>query len=214
MQFAAVLVEYLVTGSGALLWIGIALGVNLSTLLVLDPAQVTLLVPVIYVSGMLLDAVASILLRAATRRAQERPLPWQSRTLLQPDLQPRTAWAPFVVLHSPELGREIQVRSSRDRIARGALLNVMLAVFAMLVWPTNTKNLLPFLPPLSLTIPIGAGLALLLALLWWSAEAQTSQYRQTAVALIEHKLARESRGGESPRRAGFPVPYAPRGREP
>lgn len=214
MQFAAVFVEYLVTGSGALIWMGIALGVTLHSVLNLQPAQVALLVPVVYLAGMLADAVASLLLHFPGREARQHPLPWQSRAVLVPDLQPRNAWAAFVLLHSAELGREFQFRSSRDRIARGALLNALLILVAMVVWPANRAGLLPFLPAPPVSIAAGTALALLTGVLWWAAESSTSQFLQTSVALIEHRLARESVRREKPGRAGITVPYTARRREP
>lgn len=214
MQFAAVFVEYLVTGSGALIWLGIALGVTLHSVLNLQPAQVALLVPVVYLAGMLADAVASLLLHFPGRGARRHPLPWQNRAVLVPDLQPRNAWAAFVLLHSPELGREFQFRSSRDRIARGALLNALLILVSMVVWPGNRVDLLPFLPPAPVTIAAGAALILLTAVLWWAAESNTSQFLQTSVALIEHKLARETVKREKPARAGIAVPFTARSRDP
>lgn len=215
MQFAAVLVEYLVTGSGAVIWMGIALGVSLRSVLTLEPAQVALLVPVVYLAGMLADAVAALLLYYPGRRAKGHPLPWQNRPVLIPDLQPRSAWSAFVLLHSPELGREFQFRASRDRIARGALLNALLILVAMIVWPANQVGLLPFLPPAPVTIAAGAGLTVLTAVLWWAAEGSTTAFLQTSVALIEHKLARESVKREKPARGGITVPYtAARRRDP
>jgi hypothetical protein len=213
MQFAAVLVEYLVTGSGAVIWMGIALGVSLRSVLNLEPAQVALLVPVVYLAGMLADAVAALLLHYPGKRAKRYPLPWQNRAVLVPDLQPRNAWSAFVLLHSPELGREFQFRSSRDRIARGALLNALLILVAMIVWPVNRDGLLPFLPPAPVTIAAGAALAVLTAVLWWAAEGSTSAFLQTSVSLIEHKLARESVKREKPPRAGISVPYTARRRD-
>ncbi|HEX6042021.1 hypothetical protein [Longimicrobium sp.] len=212
MQFAVVFVEYLVTGSGAVIWMGIVLGVTLTSVVNLQPAQVALLVPVIYLAGMLADAVASLLLHYPGRRAKRHPLPWQNRAVLVPDLQPRTAWVPFVVLHSPQLGQELLFRASRDRIARGALLNALLILVAMIVFPANRQDLLPFLPPPSVTTATGAGLVVLAAVLWWAAESSTTQFLQTSVTLIEHKLARERRP-EKPGRAGITVPYTPRRRD-
>lgn len=214
MQFAVVFVEYLVTGSGAVIWMGIVLGVTLQSVVNLQPAQVALLVPVIYLAGMLADSVAALLLHYPGRRAKRHPLPWQNRAVLVPDLQPRTAWAPFVVLHSAELGQELLFRTSRDRIARGALLNALLILVTMITFPVKRHDLLPFLPAASVTIAAGAGLVMVTALLWWAAESSTSQFLQTAVTLIEHKLAREGRTREKPARAGITVPYTARRREP
>lgn len=210
MQFAAVLVEYLVTGSGAVIWMGIALGVSLHSVLNLQPAQVALLVPVVYLAGMLADAVAALLLHYPGKRAKRHPLPWQNRVVLVPDLQPRSAWSAFVLLHSPELGREFQFRASRDRIARGALLNALLLLVAMIVWPVNRAGLLPFLPPPPVTIAAGVALTVLTAVLWWAAESSTTAFLQTSVALIEHEQARESHPRERLPRGGISVPYTAR----
>jgi hypothetical protein len=213
MQFAAVFVEYLVTGSGAVIWMGIALGVTLRSVLYLQPAQVALLLPVVYLAGMLADAVASLLLHYPGRRAKRHPLPWQNQAVLVPDLQPRYAWPAFVLLHSPELGREFQFRTSRDRIARGALLNALLILTAMIVFPGNRDALLPFLPRPQVSIAAGVAITVLTVVLWWAAESSTSQFLQTSVALIEHKLAREARGTDGAGRAGISAPYSPRRRD-
>ena len=212
MQFAAVMVEYLVTGSGAVIWMGIALGVSLRSVLNLEPAQVALLVPVVYLAGMLADAVAALLLHYPGKRAKRYPLPWQNRAVLVPDLQPRNAWSAFVLLHSPDWGgvpvpfqpRPHRPRGPAERAAhpRG---DDRVAV--------NRAGLLPFLPAAPVTIAAGAALAVLTAVLWWAAEGSTSAFLQTSVALIEHKLARESVKREKPARAGISVPYTARRRD-
>jgi len=150
MQFAASFVEYLVTGCTALLWLiplwllsrpqdKVSLG-NVS----LDK-YVLLLLPALYVVGMLVDSISSLLLKWLKPVARRNKTLGQALVDLQwmrlfrkgaPELVDDSSShknTALILYHSPELAKVMLAHSSRDRIARGALLNSLLAFFIALV---------------------------------------------------------------------------------
>jgi hypothetical protein len=114
MQFAAALLEYLVSGIVALLW--------LVPLLVrafgVTPPQgeqlISLYLPFAYVLGIFLDATSSALLERF-RDLRNSPVPYK-----------RTAQ---ILTHAPEsVIRTLQAYTGRDRIARGVLLSAVIGL--------------------------------------------------------------------------------------
>lgn len=184
MQFAAVFVEYLVTGCGALVWIGIFLGLTADTLTKLGPGHIPLLIPLVYLIGMFADASASVLLQPVKAKAKSAQFPWKAGSRARdPELAGAQRNA-FVVLHSPDLGRELQLMSSRDRIARGAFLNIVLTVSMAVILPERAEKMLPMLSGRLPTMLVGSFLAAVAFILWWTAEYSTSQFKDSAIKLI------------------------------
>lgn len=136
MALPGLLIEYLVVGAMALLWalplLSIDRGVELSSPLI------GFLAPVLYVLGMFIDFVAYILLtRLPTKKYSIKSLVRRISSCRYPieflesnpfSYKSRLQSAPIVQLSgkSPELLKEINERSSRDRIARGSFINILL----------------------------------------------------------------------------------------
>lgn len=129
MNLPGLLVEYLISGGLALLWLVPMLmddwATNWATKL--GPAAAgTLLVVLAYVVGMTVDFLAYWLVKPI------KPLVW--RLALENQGKPGDSFQSFsmgrqvrLALHAPELWKEVRLRSSRDRIARGAVVNALLA---------------------------------------------------------------------------------------
>jgi hypothetical protein len=94
------------------------------------------MVPFAYVLGMIID-FASILVTDALkwslvqlRRMISRALPNHYENLKRAIEPRKRERAPLsqqqVLLASTELGKQVEMRSSRDRVARGAFLNVLI----------------------------------------------------------------------------------------
>jgi hypothetical protein len=162
MQLPGMLVEYLINGSCALIWIwGIfeLLDINLPSV---SGAGLLLLVPGLYVVGMIVDHLAKLILDF----------------LIDTDSFDSTK----IILYSPDLGKEYVMRSSRDRIARGAFINTVLitAVFS-----------LSFRSRLGTILPIGIIFSVLCFSMWHRFEASTSEYRRRASEAIEEMLKKD-----------------------
>jgi hypothetical protein len=199
MQIAASFIEYLITGSITLLWLlPLIFGQNaFSSIKLSDHAFV--LIPAAYVIGMLVDSVSKFVVDVLRR--PKRTFLGVIRTL-RVDLFRRkdnegareksTSQTAFVVLHSTDLGKELQVRSSRDRIARGAFLN-LLAIFVLvsggfLTFPDHiVRNLGGFyglLISLGITVPVSY-------IVWWRFARLTKRYKENSILVIKNKLAQE-----------------------
>lgn len=117
MQFAAALVEYLVSGVVALLWflplVSWAFGVTFS----LSEQSLSLSLPIAYALGVLLDATAYALVDR-----------WRDRESSLAPYQ-RTAQ---ILIYSPEaVAKTLAAYAGRDRIARGLLVS---AAFALITY--------------------------------------------------------------------------------
>ena len=203
MQFATSFIEYLVSGSGALIWLTLLLGMRPGDWTGIQTGGVVLLIPLVFLIGIFVDSLALLALtplKPLARRAG--PIRTLVRRAGSPPDAPagaeRGAETAFVILHSPDLGKELTARSSKDRIARGALVNVVLSGLAAIV---AVEDLLRFfgedpagfhLLPTRILIALGTlALAFFTFLVWWGAERATSRFKREAVPVIEDKLRRE-----------------------
>ena len=124
------LIEYLVNGTIALVW--------LYPLIASYLRDVTAsLLPVIavglYVVGMVIDVVAWAVTRPLKHRIRRRVHPKYSRSADWKAVSGTMRHAK-IALHAPELARELATRSSRDRIARGLIVNAVLAAVLVRPW--------------------------------------------------------------------------------
>jgi len=76
-------------------------------------------------------------------------------------------------IYAPELAKEANMRSSRDRIARGAIINSTLATIF-------------YLP-----IPVGIGFILISLLMWAGFERLSYSYELKAEQILNEKIKRE-----------------------
>ncbi len=130
MNLPGLLVEYLINGSIALVW-----------LLKIDKLQLVfaeiqdnqiLIIPIAYVLGMFIDFLAALLVhpfKKLIRRSSEKTVGKEIKSK-RPTLNIndyKTFWDEKVAIekHFPDLNKEIMSRSSRDRIARGTMLNLI-----------------------------------------------------------------------------------------
>src|SRR5438874_11195851 len=129
MQFAALFIEYFVSGATALLWLAPAFGVAPRNAASMQQQIALLLLPMVYVVGHVVDAVSRLLVR-----------PFQSRMPLKDYAEDRewsagTDTTALIMYSSPELAKHLLALSSRDRIARGAVLNALLLSVVIVVRP-------------------------------------------------------------------------------
>jgi hypothetical protein len=135
MSLPGLLVEYLVVGAMALLWLLPLSGIRLSESIPFESAAA--LAPAIYVVGMFVDFIAYILLsllptrkyslKTFARWITHRKLDIENLkdNALNPLPGQNTRKRIWLQLKAPDIIKEIKERSSRDRIARGALVNIL-----------------------------------------------------------------------------------------
>lgn len=122
MNLPGMLVEYLVNGIYALLWCWVLWGPtnspSCSFLPQITAQQLALLVPVAYILGMLIDSAGAVLVFGIERIVRNiRGKPAAEKLPEYVD----------IFFKSPELAKQIEMRSSRERVARGALTSTALA---------------------------------------------------------------------------------------
>ncbi len=171
MQLAASLVEYFVTGCGAILW--------LVPLLVSQPPDLgrfgagtaVLLVPLLYAFGMTIDFVSNKLLGGLFKRIHPT-----DRSELPDDLSETV----FINHRSPHLGQALELRSTRDRIARGFLFNLVVTAIVIQfgdvswLWPYG-RLVLSIAVVILVAVAFGA---------WWRFERLTFRFSKHAVRVI------------------------------
>lgn len=111
------LIEYLINGAVALVWIAPLLPPKIKPD---GPTEALVLIPILYVLGMAIDAVAYWLVRQpkhALRNHLDRKF--------KVNVKYRTRRKAYILNKSSDIGEEIEKRSSRDRIARGTLVNLI-----------------------------------------------------------------------------------------
>lgn len=177
MNAAISFVEYLFTGTFAILWLLLILPEELiRDLSQGDGALLALvMIPILYALGMLIDFLsgstldwAKALIRESVRAKYQARFHWSSKVA-----------AIYAV--APELGVEYSTRSTRDRIARGLFANLI--VLAVVVAFTPRGEYLPFSPcATSVVVFFLAGLALGA---WWRFERLSTEFKYKSIKVLE-----------------------------
>jgi hypothetical protein len=164
------LIEYLVSGVLAFLWVRRLLPPDWVDKL--GPEDLPILLVLLYVAGMTVDFAAWLVTRLPKRRVRLRIL----RKHRGPNANPEasgTARSAKITLHAPDLAKELAMRSSRDRIARGAFINACCAAFVLPWW-------------------IGLLAILGTFIMWAGFESLSYAFELCAEALVDENLAREA----------------------
>lgn len=130
MTLPGLLIEYLVNGSIALVWVYPVFGESIATL---PEPQLPLLIAALYVIGMVIDVSAWIItwpLKDWVRKAVHQ----KYRGNGNPSSTSGTKRLAKIILYAPDLSREFTMRSSRDRIARGTIVNALVCALLVLPW--------------------------------------------------------------------------------
>ena len=130
MNLPGLLIEYLINGSLALIWLLSMVDITMLPSFIED--QSLLLVPVIYVLGMLIDFIAWVVTSPVKKRIRNNALNNIDRIMKEDrvafdkdDYKSFLAEKLTIAKDFPDLDKELSSRSSRDRIARGLMLNMI-----------------------------------------------------------------------------------------
>jgi hypothetical protein len=168
MSVPGLLIEYLVNGVVALVW---AYPLIRDALVALPAPVLAALALSLYVVGMVVDVLGWLL----TRRFKpliRRSVLRQYRRSPESENESSTMRQARIRLHAPELAKELDMRSSRDRIARGLIVNAVLASF--------------FLSPAW----IGPTLTVASVILWAMFERLSFMFELCAEEVLNEKLGR------------------------
>ena len=130
MNLPGLLIEYLINVSIVLIWI-----VALLDLSILPPfvhLQSFLLIPIVYVLGMMVDFIAWLVtsplkgyIRNKALLSIEKTMAEDGISFNKDDFQYFWAEKLTIAKDYPDLDKELTSRSSRDRIARGLMVNLI-----------------------------------------------------------------------------------------
>lgn len=168
LAIPGLLVEYLINGVVALIWLlPLVKAANLN----INPIY---LAPAVYVLGMLVDIVAFALVRFPKLKIRKRAE--RKRNITKKYQSGDNSKRKIKLeLYAPDLAQEAERRSSRDRIARGTIINsIFSAIFV--------KNL-----PIAIPVVV----FLLAGPMWWYFERSSYTYLLDAEKAIDEKLERE-----------------------
>ncbi len=173
---AGLLVEYFVVGSVASLWLAPLL---IDALLAppalpheLGPIVAATLVPAVYLAGMVCDLLGYKLLHGQKTEIEGKV----RRAAGLKNFSAQRVHAMAVALE-PQLAKELEARSTRDRIPRGALI-----ASVPLLWLSPFGNLHPAWGTTSAVI-----LLVVLYLLWVRAQTLSAKYEVQVIEVLREK---------------------------
>ena len=178
MALPGLLIEYLISGALALVWLAPIL--KKSGIDDVQPALLPLMAIALYVVGMVVDFIAYLLvtpLKPLVRRRAIRkhhgPRMWEDAGSIARQVK--------LLMHAPDVAKELAMRSSRDRIARGAAVNAIVAVVLEHVFHlyAPTMSVLLWIP-----------LILVLVAMWCVFEGMSFGYELRAELEVNEKLER------------------------
>ncbi len=138
MNLPGLLVEYLINGCIAILWL-----VHFIPQHIIDSlhnSEKIILIPIAYVIGMFIDYIAWLITRPSKKLIRNSALKAIKKSNNSFDInQYKHFWEEKVEIEKkhPDLNKEIKSRSSRDRIARGTIINLIalsICYWTMLSW--------------------------------------------------------------------------------
>jgi len=183
MTIPGLFIEYLIVGALALIWLYKLLPEQWVSKLLLQPAHLPLLALGLYVVGMVIDFVAWILtsyIKAGLRAWAEEGHTYTPKELVKilkggggkVKRGSITSRQIYLAIHAPEAAKEAAMRSSRDRIARGAIINSIL--FTTFALPSQKY--------------IGVLMILIFSIMWVNFELSSYSYEMKAEQLVKEKI--------------------------
>jgi hypothetical protein len=169
MALPGLLIEYLVSGALAFAWL---LPLLQNKIPKVDGSYLPVFLLLLYVLGMVVDFIAWWV----TRLPKQWVRSWvyrRYRGIASPDSESGTKRAVKIGFYAPELAKELAMRSSRDRIARGAIINAFFSAVFILPWWA------------------GAALVAFSIIVWASFERLSYGFELCAEQAVEEKLAHE-----------------------
>ena len=166
MRFTASFLEYFVTGTLAIFWIYPLLPPDktVNGLNSINGFKAVLVIPLVYSLGMVLDFVAVIVLdplKKAIRKAQQN------------EKEPRISRTVAINAVSGDLGSELQIRATRDRIARGIVINSVILFIVL-----SFLHMCAYAAMTFLFIPVSVAM-------WWRFESLSRRFRHNSYKTLE-----------------------------
>lgn len=199
MALPGLLIEYLIDGACGLVWIAIV-AIRMGILSQMPQKEWALfLLPILYVLGMMVDFVALLLgkpieyvarsiSRTSIVRKRGRQRHEDSKGQEYKRILDGNSGTAFIMLRSERLGQEYVMRSSRDRIARGAVANCIITTIVIGLSVGHmphqpSTRFLNSVPSVAVWF-FGTLLSVLFAGMWLRFQRLTSRWKREAVLAI------------------------------
>jgi ABC-type phosphate transport system permease subunit len=180
MALPGLLIEYLISGALSLIWlyplmdrVGIVYRIETQT----NTAWTALFVLGLYFIGMLVDIIAWFITRPLKRKLRNEIAAKYGMEYKPVPGTTHVRQARFAV-YAPELAKESAMRSSRDRIARGAIINAVIGTTVYLIISTK----------IMITLAVGIGLIVGCFFMWWGFEKVSFGFELKADEVISQKI--------------------------
>jgi hypothetical protein len=184
MSLPGFLVEYLVNGSCALVWIWMIVLLAGSDAPALDKSSLALLAPALYVLGMIIDFIAKLfeeLFKVHKKGARTTFHDFLRKKESDKYDYSKTA---IIAAYSTDLSNHVGMRSSRDRVARGSIVNALLLTLCATLYVSQHPK-----PYFKWPLVLVAGLMLsgLCFLMWRHFEKLSSEFKNGAIVALNIK---------------------------
>jgi len=178
MALPGLLIEYLINGILALIWLYPLL--KRLGLADTNSSYLPLFALGLYVIGMIVDYIAWTVTRPIKFRIRKRI---KERYGFESNSSPGISHMRQVkfAIYAPEIAKEAAMRSSRDRIARGAIINSINATIVNSILRTN----------LLLTLLLGLVASIICTIMWVSFEKVSYSFEVIAEQAINEKIEYE-----------------------
>jgi len=131
MNLPGLLIEYLIVGAIALIWIGVIFS-DIDTSFLNKTDSQLFLIPMAYVLGIFIDFIAWIVTKPIKKIIRNHAIGVVRDAMLEQDISfnendYKHYWNEKITIEKsyPDLNKELSGRSSRDRIARGVVINLI-----------------------------------------------------------------------------------------
>jgi hypothetical protein len=179
MALPGLLIEYLINGALALLWLYPLL--KILRLPEINSSYLPIMALGIYVVGMIVDYIAWSI---------TRPIKYRIRHRIEQKygIELQSGWGRSahlrqakIAIYAPEISKETAMRSSRDRIARGAIINTVLAIIVNAIITGK----------IFLVMILGIPVLVISIIMWMSFEKASYSYELIALQAIAEKIEQE-----------------------
>ena len=184
MAIPGLLIEYLINGILTLIWLyplAITCLSQDTTKFLANSSYLPLFAACLYVIGMIIDYIAWLITKPFKNKIRHHV---EKRYALE--LQPSPGRSHMreakFAMYAPEIAKESAMRASRDRIARGIIINSIIATIVYSLLP-DTK--------LYLVLSIGMISIILSSVIWGAFEKVSYGFELRAEQAIDEKIERE-----------------------
>ena len=185
MAIPGLLIEYLINGALALIWLVPLLNkysILENPFFSFEKINIAIIAILLYLLGMFIDYIAWIVSKPIKKIIRENCL---KELGIEKQIEKGDSYRreTKIAIYAPELSREILMRSSRDRIARGALLNSIFGTIAFIV----------IMPQVQVPLIVGLILITICFFMWKGFEKVSYGFEIVGEGILNKKISSDLR---------------------